>query len=202
VLPEHATFGGTIRAAEQSLRRLRLEYLDLYLLHWPSHHPIEDTMRAMEALVDAGKIRFFGVSNFDLEALRVAAMHLQRHRLACNQVLYNLTHRGIDHDLVPWCRERGIAVVGYTPFGGLPRAGGNGAQALAAVAARYGKTVRQVVLRYLTREPHVFTIPKASTPEHVRDNAGAADFTLADADIAEIDRAFPAPRRGVPLATS
>jgi len=200
VLPRNASYGDTIRAAEQSLRRLRTDYLDLYLLHWPGSHPIADTMGAMEALVAAGKIRFVGVSNFNASDLGAAIAAMEHERLACNQVLYNLATRGIEHHLLPMCQQEGIAVVGYTPFGGLPRPGSDGLKLLAEIGARHGKTPRQVALRFLTRLPVAFTIPKASNPEHVRENAGACGFTLTAEDIAAIDAAFPAPRGPVPLA--
>ena len=200
VLPRNASYRGTIRAAEQSLRRLRTDYLDLYLLHWPGSHPIADTMGAMEALVAAGKIRFVGVSNFDVDHMRAAMAALTRERLACNQVLYNLATRGIERDLIPTCQQEGIAIVGYTPFGGWPRPGSKGLKVLSEIGARYGKTARQVALKFLTRLPIVFTIPKASNPEHVRENAGACGFALTEAETAAIDAAFPAPRHPVPLA--
>ena len=200
VLPQNASYRGTIRAAEQSLLRLRTDHLDLYLLHWPGSHPIADTMGAMEALVAAGKIRFVGVSNFNVGNLRAAIGALRRERLACNQVLYNLATRGVERDLIPLCQHEGIAVVGYTPFGGLPHPGSEGLKRLVEIGARYGKTARQVALRFLTRLPIAFTIPKASNREHVRENAGACGFALTPEDIAAIDAAFPAPRGPVPLA--
>jgi diketogulonate reductase-like aldo/keto reductase len=202
VLPQNASYRGTIRAAEQSLRRLRTDYLDLYLLHWPGSHPIADTMGAMEALVAAGKIRFVGVSNFDVGHMRAAMAALGRERLACNQVLYNLSTRGIELDLIPMCQQEGITIVGYTPFGAWPRPGSKGLKLLSETGARHGKTARQVVLKFLTRLPIVFTIPKASNPEHVRENAGACAFALTEAETAAIDAAFPAPPHPLPLAMS
>ena len=201
VLPQHATRRGTVRAAEQSLRRLGTEYLDLYLLHWPSAHAIGETMAAMEDLVQAGKIRFFGVSNFDVTALQEAMAALGRGRIACNQVLYHLGTRGIELDLIPFCRKHEIALVGYTPFGKGAASRKSGNAVLEAVGARYGKTARQVTLSFLTRAAGLFTIPKAVTPEHVRENAGA-DFRLAPADLALIDRAFPSPKRPGTLQTA
>jgi diketogulonate reductase-like aldo/keto reductase len=202
VLPEHASYQGTIRAAEHSSRRLGTDYLDLYLLHWPSRHPIGETMRAMEDLVGTGKIRFLGVSNFTVDEMQAAMATLTRERLACNQVLYNLGHRGIERDLIPFCEREHIAVVGYTPFGDFPHTGSPQFQLLTEIGAKYGKTPRQVALRFLTRAAHVFTIPKSSNPEHVRENAGAARFALTATDLAAMDRAFPAPSRAVPLAMS
>jgi diketogulonate reductase-like aldo/keto reductase len=190
VMPGNATREGTIRAAEQSLRRLGTDYLDLYLLHWPARHPIGETMAGMEDLVTAGKIRYCGVSNFDVGEMRAAMAALTGHRLACNQVLYNLATRDIEGDLIPFCARHGIAVVGYTPFGSFPKTGSAGLKLLATIGAGYGKTPRQVALRFLSRQPNLFAIPKASDPAHVRDNAGAGDFTLSDADVAAIDRAF------------
>lgn len=200
VLPEHASYTGTIRAAEHSLRRLGTDYLDLYLLHWPSRYPIGETMRAMEALVGTGKIRLLGVSNFTVDEMRAAMAALTRERLACNQVCYNLARRGIERDLIPFCEREHIAVVGYSPFGDFPHTTSAQFRLLTEIGATYGKTPRQVALCFLTRAPHVFTIPKSSNPEHVRENAGAARFTLTPADLAAMDRTFPAPRRPVPLA--
>ena len=202
VAPRHASYEGTIRAAEESLRRLRTDYLDLYLLHWPGPHPIGDTMRAMETLVGAGKIRYLGVSNFDVDELREAMGALTRERIACNQVLYNLGTRGIERDLLPFCEREGIAVVGYTPFGDWPRTGSAGRAVLEQVAARHGAEAHQVALRFLTRTPALFAIPKARERAHVRDNAGSADLQLNDADLTAINRAFPAPTRRSPLATA
>ncbi len=203
VLPEHASHRGTIEAAEASLRRLGTDYLDLYLLHWPGRYPISETMGAMEDLVRQGKIRFLGVSNFAVEQMREAMAALTRERLACNQVLYNLGARGIERDLIPFCAREGIAVVGYTPFGsgGFSGPATPGLRVLTDIAARHGKTARQVALRFLTRTPGTFAIPKASQLDHVRENAGATDFTLSRADIAAIEGTFPAPRHRVPLQT-
>ncbi|MDX2170263.1 MAG: aldo/keto reductase [Deltaproteobacteria bacterium] len=201
VLPQHASRRGTITACEHSLRRLGTDHLDLYLLHWAGPHPIGDTMQAMEELVAAGKTRFIGVSNFEVDELREAMAALTRERLACNQVLYNLTERGIEADLIPFCARAGIAVVGYTPYGGWPRRGA-GLRVLERIGAAQGRSARQVALAFLTRQPEVFAIPKAADAVHARDNAGAADVVLAAADIAAIDAAFPAPPAGAPLATA
>lgn len=202
VSPEHASYQGTIRACERSLRRLRTDYLDLYLVHWWSdRHPIEETMRAMEDLVAAGKIRMIGVSNFTVEQLERAQRALTRERIVCNQVCYHMKARQIEFRLLPYCEERGIAVVGYSPFGSgdFPSPRSRGGRVLAEIAAKYGKTPHQVVLNFLARRPSLFTIPKASRPEHVRENAAAVGWTLAPEDLAALDDAFPPPTRDGPL---
>lgn len=201
VLPSNASFEGTLRACEASLRRLRTDRLDLYLLHWPGSHPIAETMRAFERLVSERMTRFIGVSNFDVEELAAAERALRHERLASNQVLYHLGDRGIERRLIPYCTERGIAVVGYSPFGhsgAFPSPRSRGGRVLAEIARRRGRTPRQVVLNFLTRDG-VFTIPKSGNPEHVRENAGGVGWRLEPEDIREIGRAFPAPDRDVPL---
>ncbi len=202
VLPSNAHFRGTLDAADRSLKRLRLEYLDLFMLHWPGDHPIEDTMRALERLVQDGKTRFVGVSNFDADEMLEAVSYLSGVPLACNQVLYHLRERGVEHDVIPAARARGIAIVAYTPFGRghFPRAHAAEGGVLDAIARKYGATARQVILAFLTREPNVFTIPKASLVEHVEENAGAGELTLAAGDIEAIDAAFPLGERA-PLAS-
>lgn len=194
VLPRNASYEGTLRACEKSLERLRTDRLDVYLLHWWSgEHPIEETMRAMGELVDSGKTRWVGVSNFDVEELEAAKSALGRHRLACNQVLYHLQQRGIESEVVPWCKKNGVAVVAYSPFGstnGFPSATSKGGKVLADVAERVGRTPRQVALAFLTRDPTVFAIPKAERAEHARQNAGGA-FELPTDAVRELDAAFP-----------
>lgn len=184
VLPSNASYKGTIAACERSLERLRTDHVDLYLLHWWSGgHPIEETMRAMADLVAAGKTRFVGVSNFDVEQMQAAQVALGKIRLACNQVLYHLRDRDIEKNVLPHCERERIAVVGYTPLarGGFMRG------AVADIARRLGKTPRQVTLNFLTRRASLFTIPKATRPEHVKENAGALDFTLSPKDLSAID---------------
>jgi len=201
VLPQNATYRGTIEACEASLRRLGTDYLDVYLLHWLGSHPLRETMRALERLVDDGKIRALGVSNFDVDDLERAASFLERHPIACNQVLYHLLERGVERRLIPYCRERNIAVVGYSPFGSgdFPSSRSPGGRVLADVAQRYGASERAVALAFLTRLDGTFTIPKAAHVEHVRDNARGAEITL-DAEATErIGSAFPLPPHG-PLA--
>jgi len=202
VLPSNASYEGTLRACERSLERLKTDHLDVYLLHWESSYAIGETMRAMERLIDQRQIRFAGVSNLDVTATKAAQAALRHHKLACNQVLYHLQERGIERRLIPYCAEQGIAVVAYTPFGRTDwdRLKTPAGKVLAEIAERNGRSVRQVVLSFLTRWPHVFTIPKADKVEHMRENAGGADWSLPAEDIAAIDRAFPAPAKDVPLA--
>ena len=201
VMPSNASFEGTLRACERSLKRLRTDWLDLYMLHWPGNHPIRETMRAMEKLVDEGLIRFIGVSNFDVEDLMAAESALRNERMASNQVLYHLGDRGIERRLLPYCARREIAVVAYSPFGhgNFPSPDSIGGRVLAEIAERHGRTPRQVALNFLTRHPSVFTIPKTTRPERVRENAGGMGWTLTREEIAAIDRAFPAPDYDVPL---
>ena len=201
VMPSHASFEGTLRACERSLKRLRTDWLDLYMLHWPGNHPIRETMRAMEKLVEEGLIRFIGVSNFDVEDLMAAESALRNERMASNQVLYHLGDRGIERRLLPYCARREIAVVAYSPFGhgNFPSPNSIGGRVLVEIAERHGRTPRQVALNFLTRHPSVFTIPKTTRPERVRENAGGMGWTLTREEIAAIDRAFPAPDYDVPL---
>ncbi|HEY9720344.1 MAG TPA: aldo/keto reductase [Trichormus sp.] len=202
VLPSNASYDGTIQSCDKTLSRLEMDYLDCYLLHWRGSHPVGETMRAMAELVAQGKIRSLGVSNFDVEDLEEAQSHLGKDKLACNQVLYHIEERGIERALIPYCQKRSIALVGYTPFGQrpLPADDTESGAVLNAVAKRHNATVRQVLLAFLVRLEGTFTIPKASNPDHVRDNALAGDLVLSDDDIAQIDAAFPAPKTRTPLA--
>lgn len=198
VLPSNASYKGTIDACTRSLKRLKTDRLDLYLLHWRGRIPLSETMRAMEDLVDAGKVRFIGVSNFDVADVREAQQAMRRQRLACNQVLYHLQERGIERKLIPYCKAAEIAVVAYSPFGqeSFPI----GSSVLKTVAGHHHRTPRQVALNFLTRDPYVFAIPKASDPGHVQENAAGQGWNLTSEDIAAIDKAFPAPTSDVPLA--
>ncbi len=202
VLPSNASYKGTLRACDASLKRLKTDYLDVYLLHWWSgSEPIAETMRAMEELVAAGKTRHIGVSNLDLSQLKQAQKALPRSRIVCNQLLYHLRSRGIEHGLVPYCESQDIAVVGYSPFGqgDFPPANSKQGKALEKIASRHGKTPRQVALNFLTRRKSLFTIPKSSRPDHVRENAGATGWKLDDEDLKLIDTAFPPPTKDEPL---
>jgi diketogulonate reductase-like aldo/keto reductase len=203
VIPTHATKKGTIAACETSLKRLRTDRLDCYLLHWPGSHPLEGTIDAFEALREAGKIRAWGVSNFDEAELAEALAIAGPGKIACNQVLYHLAERTIEHAVAPFCEQHGIAVVGYTTFGtsAFPPGGSAGSAALAAVAKKHGATVRQVALAFLTRRPSFFAIPKSAQAAHTRDNAGAGTLALDAADEAAIDAAFPVGRRRRGVAT-
>jgi diketogulonate reductase-like aldo/keto reductase len=201
ILPSNATYEGTLKACRESLRRLKTDRLDLYLLHWPGSHPIQETMKAMEELVAQGLIRFIGVSNFDLDELVEAERALRKERIACNQVLYHLKDRGIERRLLPYCTKRDIAVVGYAPFGhgNFPSPTTAGGQLLQEIGERHGRTPRQVALNFLTRLKSVFTIPKTTYPERAKENSGGTGWRLAEDEIYEIDKAFPAPDYDVPI---
>ncbi|OLC79314.1 MAG: oxidoreductase [Deltaproteobacteria bacterium 13_1_40CM_4_68_19] len=186
VVPSNASRAGTVRACEQSLQRLRTDRLDCYLLHWPGPHPLEDTIAAFEELQAAGKIRSYGVSNFDEDLFAEAARIAGRGRIVCNQVFYNLGERHVEARVLPTCRELGALLVGYSPFDNLPEGG-----ELAAVAAELHATRRQVALAFLVRLPGTFAIPKASSVAHVRENAGAASLKLTEQQIAWLERAYP-----------
>lgn len=200
VLPSNASYDRTLRACEASLQRLGVEYLDCYLLHWRGSVPLGETMRALETLVRQGKIRALGVSNFEVVDLEEARAALESEPIACNQVLYNLGERTTEEHELPYCREHGIAIVGYTPFGRGDWAERRGAQAIDRIAGKHGATARQVVLAFLTRDPSAFAIPKASSVTHVEENAGAGVVRLDAEDIAAIDAAFPVRKRrgGIP----
>jgi diketogulonate reductase-like aldo/keto reductase len=202
VLPQNASRKGTIAACEKSLSRLRTDRLDCYLLHWPGSQPLEDTVAAFEQLAADGKILSWGVSNFDTEELDAVARIAAPGRLACNQVLYHLGERAIEHGVIPWCERRGVAVVAYSPFGSgqFPAPSSAGGKALAEIAETHGCTARQVALAFLTRHASVFAIPKASRIAHVEDNAAAAAIVLSEAEVSRIDRAFPrGARRGLAM---
>jgi diketogulonate reductase-like aldo/keto reductase len=189
VLPSNASYRGTIEACERSLRRLGMERLDLYLLHWPGSHPLGETVRAFERLKADGKIGLWGVSNFDVGELERLEAEAGKGAAACNQVLYNLEERTIEHRLLPWCEERGVAVVAYTPLGG--ERGFPTSPALDVLAARRGITPRQAALAFLLRRKGVFAVPKTGRADHAAENAAAASLELSAPEVAEVDRAFP-----------
>ena len=192
-VPSNASRAGTAAACERSLARLRTDRLDCYLLHWPGSHPLEDTFAGFERLRDQGKILSWGVSNFDVPDLEAAWAAGAEGRIACNQVLYHLEERAIEHAVLPWCEEHSVAVVAYSPFGhgSFPGPRTPGGRVLEDIAASHGATVRQVALGFLVRRPSTFVIPKASSVEHAADNAGAGALHLTDAELARIDAAFP-----------
>ena len=202
VLPSNASPKGTLRACDASLKRLRTEYLDVYLLHWWSgSHPVAETMRAMEEIVAAGKIRYIGVSNFDVDRLKQAQKALTREKIMCNQVIYHLRSRGIENHVLPYCESQDIAVVGYSPFGqgDFPSPASKPGKVLQTIGDRHGKTPHQVALNFLTRRKSLFAIPKASRIEHVRENAGGTGWKLTEDDLKLIDNAFPPPGKDEPL---
>ena len=203
VLPGNASRRGTIAACERSLARLNTDRLDCYLLHWRGACPLAETVAAFEELVSAGKIRSWGVSNFDADDLGEMLAVAGRGRIACNQVLYHLSERAIEHAVLPWCEQHGVALVAYSPFGhnDFPQPRSQAGRVLQAIAEAHGASVRQVALAFLTRAPSVFAIPKASTPEHAADNAAAGKLVLGSDEIAALDKAFPrGPRpRSLPM---
>jgi diketogulonate reductase-like aldo/keto reductase len=195
VLPRNATYDGTLRACEASLQRLRTDHVDLYLLHWREDVPLEPTFRAFETLREQGKIRMWGVSNFDDGDLDEALALTGPDKITCNQVLYHLGDRTIEHRVIPWCEEHRVSVVAYSPFGGtggFPRS-----RPLEALATRLGSTPRAVALAFLTRRPSVYAIPKTSNPAHVAELVHPPK--LDDAALDELEPTFPLTKwRGLP----
>lgn len=193
VLPGNASRRGTKEACEASLKRLGTDRLDCYLLHWRGEHELAETFAAFDELLGEGKIRSWGVSNFDVDDLEEAVGIVGEGVIACNQVLYHLEERAIEHAVIPWCVAHGVAVVAYRPFGAgdFPGARAKGGRALQAVAEAHGATPRQVALAFLLRQAAVLAIPKSSNPTHAIENAGAAGLRLTDADLARLDEAFP-----------
>jgi len=193
VLPQNASRSGTVAACERSLARLRTDRLDCYLLHWRGEHPLEDTFAAFEQLRGEGKVLSWGVSNFDEPDLDEALNVAGEGRIACNQVLYHLEQRAIEHAVLPWCEAHRVAVVAYSPLGHghFPGPRSEGGRVLREIAVAHDATPRQVALSFLVRHPWLFAIPKASSPDHAAENAGAGDLRLTDAELARIDQAFP-----------
>jgi diketogulonate reductase-like aldo/keto reductase len=203
VLPSNASRRGTITACERSLKRLKTDRLDCYLLHWRGSYPLQETVAAFEELVASGKIRSWGVSNFDADDLDDMLAVSGKGRIACNQVLYHLQERAIEHAVIPWCEQHGVAVVAYSPFGHneFPSPRSKAGATLQTIAEAHGASPRQIALGFLTRKSAVFAIPKASSAEHAADNAAAAKLTLDDSEISALDQAFPrGPKpRGLPM---
>ena len=201
VYPHNATRRGAVEACERSVRRLEVEYIDLYLLHWRGDVPLMETLEAFQFLKDKGTIRDYGVSNFDVDDMEEAYALTGGDEIATNQVLYNLAHRGIEWALLPWCRERRIPIMAYSPLGGDATEQKRilGHPIIKKIAARHNATPAQIALAWLLRDPDLVVIPKASKPEHIRDNRAALDIKLADQDLRELDQAFPPPNRKIPL---
>ncbi|MCC0805619.1 aldo/keto reductase [Methylobacterium sp. W2] len=193
VLPNHASARSVVTACERSLARLKTDRLDSYLLHWRGGTPLEETIGAFEGLVRQGKLLSWGVSNFDVPDLEEALAVAGDGRIACNQVLYHLGERAIEHAVLPWCEAHGVAVVAYSPFGhdDFPGPDSAGGRVLGEIAAETGATQRQIALAALTRSASVFTIPKAARLAHVNDNAAAGDLTLTDRQWQRLDEACP-----------
>jgi diketogulonate reductase-like aldo/keto reductase len=193
VLPSNASRRGTITACERSASRLKTDRLDCYLLHWRGSYPLSETVAAFEQLVSEGKIRSWGVSNFDADDLDEMLEVAGDGKIACNQVLYHLQERAIEQAVIPWCKQHSTTVVAYSPFGhnDFPSPRSRAGEVLQKIAGTHAASPRQVALAFLTRDPLVFAIPKASTPEHAAENAAAGDLVLTKDEIAMLDKAFP-----------
>jgi diketogulonate reductase-like aldo/keto reductase len=193
VLPSNASRRGTIAACERSLKRLKTDHLDCYLLHWRGSFALEDTVAAFDELIAAGKIRSWGVSNFDADDLDELRDVAGDGRIACNQVLYHLRERAIEHVVIPWCERHDVAVVAYSPFGhdDFPSPDSKDGEVLQTIADAHKASPRQVALSFLTRIPSVFAIPKAASADHAAENAAAGDLKLSQSEIAALDQAFP-----------
>jgi diketogulonate reductase-like aldo/keto reductase len=196
VLPYNASMRGVVEACERSLRRLKTDRIDLYLLHWRGSVPLADTLAGFDRLQRDGKIRHHGVSNFSTEDMREWVGLAGGETVASNQILYNLSRRGPEFELIPWCRERGISIMAYSPLEQGRMLNNRG---LREVASRHGATPAQVALAWLLRQEGMIVIPKATRLDHVRENRGAADLRLDDNDLAALDRAFPPPTSRTPL---
>ncbi|HEY4447838.1 MAG TPA: aldo/keto reductase [Steroidobacteraceae bacterium] len=204
VLPTHASRSGVVAACNASLARLKTDHLDCFLLHWRGSYALEDTVAGFEELRRHGKIRTWGVSNFDVPDLEEIRAIAGEGHPACNQVLYHLEERAIEHAVLPWCERNAVAVVGYSPFGSsgrLPGGRTSRGRVLQEIADAHGGSAHQVALRFLVRKPPLFTIPKASNPEHTGANAGAGELELSETELARIDRAFPLKGRAGTLPT-
>ena len=196
VLPHHATRAGTVQACEQSLRRLRTDRIDLYLLHWRGSVPLAETLAGFVDLQAAGLIRYWGVSNFDLDDMLELTRLPGGQAVTTDQILYNLVRRGPEYDLIPWCLEHGVPIMAYSP---IEQGRLLSRPALVALAGRHGVTPAQIALAWVLRGDGVIAIPKAGTPGHVRENIAALDITLSDDDLAVLDSVFPPPRQPQPL---
>jgi diketogulonate reductase-like aldo/keto reductase len=197
VLPENATRRGTIEACERSLRRLKTDRIDLYLLHWREDIPLQQTVEAFQKLVKEDKITHWGVSNFDVNDMNDLMKVDGGSEVFANQVLYNLTRRGIEFDLMPWCHKRNIPIMAYSP---IEQGRLLSHPIVRKIAEEHHAAPAQVALAWVLRNDHVIAIPQAGTPDHVRENHGAIGVKLSKRDLAKLDRAFPPPRSKEPLA--
>jgi diketogulonate reductase-like aldo/keto reductase len=195
--PQNASAKGVVEACERSLARLETDYIDLYLLHWRGRYPLSETIAGFEALQASGKIRHWGVSNFGPSDMMELMGRPGGEAVATNQVLYNLGRRGVEFDLLPWQRERKVPTMAYTPLEPLQRQPHG---ALQSISRRHGVSPAQVAIAWVLRFPDVVAIPKAVSPEHIRDNRASLDLVLDSDDLAQLDAAFPAPSRATPLA--
>ena len=197
VYPFNASYRGIINACDRSLSRLKTDYIDLYLLHWRGSIPLSETLEGLQYLKQAGKILDYGVSNFDVDDMEEAMSLSGGNSIVTNQVLYNLMRRGIEWDLLPWCKKRSIPLMAYSPL--EQRAFVNHSQ-LKAIAAKHAATTTQIALNWLLRQDNVISIPKATNPKHVKENHAALDIELTEQDLQELNRAFKPPRRKMSLA--
>lgn len=196
VLPQNATREGTVLACEQSLHRLGTDYIDLYLLHWREHIPLQETVAGFAQLVEEGKIRNWGVSNFDIADMEELESIKRGHEAATDQVLYNLLRRGIEFDLMPWCHDRGIPIMAYSPIeqGRLLKT-----PTITDIALEHSATPSQIALAWVLRQDKMVAIPRAGTVEHVRENRHALEVRLTNEDLEKLDVAFPPPTGPQPL---
>ena len=194
--PHNASRNGVIEACEGSLRRMNCDYLDLYMLHWPGSVPLEQTFEALHELKDNGKIRDFGVSNFNLGDLQ-SIPEADQQQLGCNQVFYNLAHREVEWDVSAWCQQHGVPLMAYSP---LDQAGSLlKSAAVADVASRHSASAAQIALAWLLHQPNTVVIPKSVRPERIKENLAATEINLTEQDLLELDNAFPAPAEAVRL---
>ena len=197
VYPHNASRKGAIAACERSLKRLGTDYLDCYLLHWPGEHPIAETVDSFEALKTQGKIRAWGLSNFDVDDMEELASVANGNNVATNQVLYNLSRRGVEFSLLPWQRDRGVSTMAYSP---IEQAQLLASTKLQAIARDIGATAAQLAIAWLLAQPDVIVIPKTTHVARLEENLGALHLKLDAATLAALDAAFPPPRKRTPLA--
>ncbi len=195
--PHNASYDGVIAACDRSLSRLKTDYLDLYLLHWRGSVPLSETLSGLQHLKQAGKILDYGVSNFDTDDMEEAESNPGGKEIVTNQVLYNLMRRGIEWDLLPWCKKRGIPIMAYSPV--EQRAFVSDSK-LNNIAAKHNATSTQIALSWLLHQDNVISIPKATNPNHVRENRAALDIELTEEDLQQLERAYKPPSRKMSLA--